>query len=74
LNPEVVHVYSLLAKKTKTKNNNLLKIKRILNIKKSAKGGPLFAFSLPAGPLPAWDTRRGEEFSEKGLNFLKYVQ
>jgi len=24
--------------------------------------------------VPAWDTRRGEEFSEKGPNFLNYVQ
>jgi len=23
----------------------------------------------PAGPLPAWDTRGGEEFSERGPNF-----
>jgi len=27
-----------------------------------------------AGPLPAWDTRGGEEFSERGPNFLNYVQ
>jgi len=26
------------------------------------------------GPQPAWDTRRGEEFSERGPKFLNYVQ
>jgi len=44
---------STLAKKTKTprktKNNNLLKTKRMLNIKMSAKGGAVFTFSLPGG-------------------------
>jgi len=29
---------------------------------------------LKAGPLPAWDNRRGEEFTEMGPNFLKYIQ
>jgi len=29
---------------------------------------------LQAGPKPAWDTRRGEEFSERGLHFLYCVQ
>jgi len=24
-------------------------------------------------PWPAWDTRRGEEFSERGPKFLNYV-
>jgi len=44
---------SILAKKTKTsrknaKNNNLLKTKRIIYIKMSAKGGgPVFTFVLP---------------------------
>ena len=33
------------------KNNNLLKTKRILNMKMSAKGGPVFSFSLPGGRL-----------------------
>jgi len=28
----------------------------------------------PAGPQPAWDNMRGEEFSERGQNFLNYVQ
>ena len=32
---------------TSTKNTNLLKTKGILNIKMSAKGGPVFTFSLP---------------------------
>ena len=27
-----------------------------------------------SGPWPAWDTRRGEEFSEKGPIFFNYVQ
>ena len=27
-----------------------------------------------AGPWPTWDTRRGEEFSEREPNFLSYVQ
>jgi len=27
-----------------------------------------------AGPEPAWDTRGGEKFSERGSNFLNYVQ
>jgi len=29
---------------------------------------------LFSGPQPAWDTRRDEEFSETGPNFLNYVQ
>jgi len=36
----------------KRKNNNLLKIKRILNTEISAKWGPGFRFSLPAGGTP----------------------
>jgi len=52
VNPDVVDVYTTVAKKTKPpritqKSNNLPKTKRILNIKMSAKGGPVFAFSLP---------------------------
>jgi len=27
-----------------------------------------------SGPQPAWDTRGNEEFSERGPNFLNYVQ
>jgi len=30
--------------------------------------------SWQAGPEPAWDIRRGEEFSERGPNFLNYVK
>jgi len=26
------------------------------------------------GTYPAWDSRRGEEFSEMGPNFLNYIQ
>jgi len=33
------------------KNNNLLKTKRILNIKMPAKGGPVVSFSLAGGRL-----------------------
>jgi len=45
---------SKLAKKTKTsrkmqKNSNQLKAKRIINIKISARGDPVFTFSLPGG-------------------------
>jgi len=29
---------------------------------------------LCSGPQPAWDTRRGEMFSERGPDFLNYVQ
>jgi len=47
---------SIPAKNENTsKNNNLLKIKRILNTKISAKGVPVFTFTLPGGrlaPLP----------------------
>jgi len=43
---------SISAKTTTTpekpqKNNHLMKVKRILNIKMSAKGGTVFIFSLP---------------------------
>jgi len=45
---------SIPAKKMKTpqktqKNNNLQKIKRILNTEMSAKGGPVFTVKLPVG-------------------------
>jgi len=48
---------SILAKEQKypenaKKNNNLLKTKIILNIKMSAKGGPVFTFGLPGGGSP----------------------
>jgi len=33
------------------KNNNLLKTKKILNVKMSAKGGPFSTFSLPGGAV-----------------------
>jgi len=47
-------VYKIIKKKRKhsekrKKNNNLLKTKTILNIKISAKEGPVFAFILPVG-------------------------
>jgi len=47
---------SMLAKKRKhpekrKENKNLLKTKRIINIKVSAIGGPVFTFSLPGGQL-----------------------
>jgi len=59
VNADVVDVYTVLAKKVKTsrktqKSNNQ-KTQRILNINMSAKGGPIFTFSLPEGrlaPLP----------------------
>jgi len=38
---------SVLPEKKAKKNNNLLKTKRILNIKMSVKGGLAFTFSLP---------------------------
>jgi len=47
---------SILAEKTKTprkrqKKHNLRKTKRILNIKMTGKGGPVFTFSLAGGWL-----------------------
>jgi len=56
VNPDVLDVYTP-AEKTKTprktqKNNHLLKIKKILNIKMSAKGDPVFTFSLTGGGSP----------------------
>jgi len=47
---------SILAEKTKTprkrqKEHNLRKTKRILNMKMTGKGGPVFTFSLPGGWL-----------------------
>ena len=47
---------SILAKKNEntmknTKNNSLVKNKRILNIKMSAKGGPVFTLSLSGGRI-----------------------
>ena len=59
MNKDVVDVYT--AKKNENtpknaKNNNLLKTKKILNIKMSTKGDPVFKFSLPVGaarpPVP----------------------
>ena len=49
---------SKLAKKTKTprktqKNSNQLKAKRIINIKTSAEGGPVFTVSLTGGRMQA---------------------
>ena len=29
---------------------------------------------IPTDPQPAWDTRGGEEFYERGPNFLNFVQ
>jgi len=29
---------------------------------------------MKPGPQPAWNTKGDEEFSEKGPNFLNYVQ
>jgi len=48
---------SKLTEKTKTprktqKDSNHLKNKRITNIEMSAKGGPIFTFSLPRGAYP----------------------
>jgi len=55
VNPDVMDTYSLLAEKRKCpekrKKHNLLKSKRRLNNKLSAKGGPVFTFNLP-GSLP----------------------
>jgi len=31
-------------------------------------------FVKVSGPEPAWDTRRGEEFSDRDPNFSNYVQ
>jgi len=31
-------------------------------------------FLKASGPYPAWDTRRGEEFSNRDPNFLNYVE
>jgi len=41
---------SILAKEN-AKKDNLLKTKRILNIKMYTKGNPVFTFSLPGGRL-----------------------
>jgi len=47
LNPDVVDVCTNYRNRKHTKSNNLLKTKRILNIKMSTKRGPVFTFSLP---------------------------
>jgi len=52
VNPDVLDVYASEKNENtpkNTKNNNLLKTKRMLNIKMSAKGGAVFTFSLPGG-------------------------
>jgi len=56
VNSDVVNAYTSentkKTKKSKRKNKNLLKSKRIQKIKMSAKGGPLLTFTLPGGGSP----------------------